>query len=198
MDIIKIQEEIFGKEKSKHFFTSLKEVKSSIHSEKQNRNLLLDLLDSPAILPLFNPISYNDMVELIKGSDLNVSDSNGDNALLIAVDKNIGADYIEKIIVKSNLAHKNNHGVNVLTLAVINQHLISTPLLQDIENSKSESFTVTRKSLSTDFYTNREIDATTLSNKYQALKRLLKKYDTEMKEKNKTHQDIFSKVSQQP
>lgn len=195
MDINKIQEEIFGKENQAHFFKSLTHIKGSVHCDTQNRNLFLDLLDSPAILPLFNPISTKDMNTFITNSDLSHSDSNQNNALLIAIDKNIGSEFIEHIVSKSNLSHKNSEGVNALTLAVLNQNLLSTALLYDIHNSRDESFSETRKGISVVFYENRNLDTKSLNNKYLSLKRLLKNYEENLKEKNKTHKDVFSKFS---
>lgn len=195
MNIQKIQEEIFGKHLSSKFFTSTKEIKESVTGNGTNKNLLLDLLESPAILPLFNPIKDKDMVDLIAQSDLSITDSQGNNALLLAIDKNISTNHIEIILSKSNLSHKNKDGVNALTLAVINQNLLPTKLLYDIHNSKDESFAKTRKGLSNHFYENRNITSESLDGKYQSMKRSLKKYEERLKEQNRTHKEVFHKFS---
>lgn len=195
MNIQKIQEDIFGKNLSHKFFTSTKEIKESVIGNDSNKNLLLDLLDSPAILPLFNPIDDKDMVELITKSDLSIADSNGNNALLLAIDKNIYIKHIEIILSKSNLSHKNKDGVNALTLAVINQNLLPTELIYDIHNSRDESFAKTRKGLSNHFYEHRNLSSEALDGKYQSMKRSLKKYEEKLKEQNKTHQEVFQKFS---
>lgn len=183
MDLEKIQKNIFGEEYSNDFFKNTYEIKKSVHSDTNGRNLLLDLIDAPMFLPLFNPLEQHEMLELINNSDLNIKDSNGNNALLLAMDKNLYIDEIMLIAEKSNLVHKNNEGVNPLTIAVLNQNLLTPKFLYLIHDNRDESFSKTIKGLSPEFIANRGTTAETLKNKYGTLQTILKRYEKKLNEK---------------
>lgn len=176
--IIEIQDKLWKHIGKENYYQTVEEFKDSILIPRlKNHNILMDALNSPAILPLFNPLDLDEFLSLIsEKNDATAFNSEGNTALLMALDKGIEPLIVEKLLTVSDIKHKNNDGVNALTLAILNQKTLPTSIVHTIVKN-SDSFTLTKRGLSDDFFSNRNISLSVFEYQHLSLKKICKKYE---------------------